>query len=61
MKTKHKGLYEPPTSSVVEMNMQGVLCWSDYSMMWFMNSTTSDQWSRDGYAAGTSGGDGNWD
>ena len=58
MKTKHKGIYLPPTSSVVEMNMQGVLCWSDYSMIWFMNST-SDQWGRDGYAAGASGGDWN--
>ena len=59
METRQKRCYDTPVSSVVEMNVQGVLCWSDYSMMWFMNSTTSDQWSRDGYAAGTSGGD--WD
>ena len=29
MKTKQKELYQPPTTSVVEMNTQGVLCWSE--------------------------------
>lgn len=29
MKTKQKGIYQPPTSTVVEMNTQGVLCWSN--------------------------------
>lgn len=57
MTTKDKGLYEPPTTGVVDMRMQGVLCWSDYSMIWFMNNA-SDQWGRDGYAAGAGG---DWD
>ena len=26
MKTKQKGIYQPPTSMVVEMKVQGVLC-----------------------------------
>lgn len=33
MKAKQKGLYQSPTSSVVEMNTQGVLCWSNQNVM----------------------------
>ena len=29
MKAKQKGIYQSPTSAVVEMNTQGVLCWSE--------------------------------
>ena len=58
MKGKQKGIYQPPTSGVVEMKMQGVLCESVYDI-WFMNPG-GDAWGRSAYSDGT--GDGiTWD
>ena len=56
MKGKQKGIYQPPTSAVVEMKTQGMLCWSNevYSSIWFMNGVNHEEvsWGRDGYGPG---------
>ena len=57
MKTKHKGIYQPPTSSVVEMNMQGMLCWSDQQQFIILGVFSPNQ---DGVQNYTYQGDQNW-
>ena len=42
MKTKDNGLYEPPTSAVVEMKTQGVLCWSNQKVMIILGIESGD-------------------
>lgn len=53
MKGKQKGVYEPPTTAIVEMNTQGMLCWSNevYSSIWFFNANDGE-WGRNGYDTG---------
>ena len=60
MKTKHKGLYEPPTSSVVEMNMQGVLCWSEKDAALWLGLPNGSSPTDDGIQNYTVLGNQNW-
>ena len=56
MKTKDKFFYVPPTSEVMEMNTQGVVCASAPALYLFLtddpNSAEID-WGRDGYGSAT--------
>ena len=58
---KEKCLYESPTSEVMEMNMQNVVCASQFSVVFLLtddpNSAEID-WGREGYGAG--GGENTW-
>ena len=61
MKTKDKGVYEAPTSEVMEMNMQNVVCTSPL-VMYFLTDTTNPSseidWGRTTYGDATTG---TWD
>ena len=53
MKTKHKGIYQPPTSSVVEMNTQGMVCASQFNVVFLLTDESEINWDREGYGSAT--------
>ena len=52
--TNPKKIYKTPETIVVEVNAEGVICWSDPTITWFLtdpNNVTiqSVDWGRNGY------------
>ena len=55
MKTKDKVFYVPPTSEVMEMNTQGVVCASAPALYLLLTDDPSSEinWDREGYGSAT--------